>query len=416
MSPPVPALETTVPPYDNRMHHAQVGSIGLRRHHRDCGIARASGVIGATWVRASKQLPWLAWDCSACRKQSLLQKIASAVKRGAEWLATMQNADGSLGVCAALPQPGWATPYAILLWSALDTLAPERQRAAAWLLAQKGLRPPVPEIARSPVGHDPTLVGWPWIENTHSWLEPTALAILALSRLSLHDHRSRRRGNAVIIIDRALPHGGWNPGGKAVFGRELRPQPGPTGIAMLALATCATQGAAERSGSGHRLSSSNTSRRHGPDLPGLGRARPPCLGCRAARCPGLVEPVACLGRRASRFGRRARACCFWLAENEPWSSSAPEPRNRSRGPPEGRVRIVRRTDRSMIGCMKWPIGPEITKHETSIIPHRRRRPPSRPGWLSSRLAIMTKRRFGPTCSLPAPGPTPTISSRSSAEV
>ena len=217
----------------------------------------------------------------SCHEAEPPQKVASAVKRGAEWMATMQNADGSLGVCASLPQPGWATPYAILLWSALDTLAPERQRAAAWLLAQKGLRPPVPDIARSPVGHDPALVGWPWIEKTHSWLEPTAMAILALNRLSLHDHARVDEG-MLIITDRALAHGGWNPGGKAVFGRELRPQPGPTGIAMLALATRATKGRPERGGSGHHLSSSSVTRRQGPDLPGLGRARPPCLGCRAA--------------------------------------------------------------------------------------------------------------------------------------
>jgi hypothetical protein len=176
-----------------------------------------------------------------CREAEPSEEIARVVERGAEWLVTMQNANGSLGVCASLPQPGWATPYAILLWSALDTLAPRRQRAAAWLLAQKGLRPPVPEIARWPVGHDPMLVGWPWTEKTHSWLEPTALAILALNRLALHDH-ARVDEAMLIVIDRALAHGGWNPGGKAVFGRELRPQPASTGMAMLALATRAANG------------------------------------------------------------------------------------------------------------------------------------------------------------------------------
>ena len=67
------------------------------------------------------------------------------------------------------------------------------------------------------------------------------MAILALNRLSLHDHARVDEG-MLIITDRALAHGGWNPGGKAVFGRELRPQPGPTGIALLALATRATKG------------------------------------------------------------------------------------------------------------------------------------------------------------------------------
>jgi hypothetical protein len=39
-----------------------------------------------------------------------------------------------------------------------------------------------------------------------------------------------------MILDRALPHGGWNCGNKTVFGRELRPQPVPTAVSLLALA------------------------------------------------------------------------------------------------------------------------------------------------------------------------------------
>jgi hypothetical protein len=84
------------------------------------------------------------------------------------------------------------------------------------------------------LGHDPTLVGWPWIEGTHSWLEPTALAVLALSREGLGDHPRVAEGLAVVR-DRSLAHGGWNYGNRTVFNRELRPQPGPTGLALLAL-------------------------------------------------------------------------------------------------------------------------------------------------------------------------------------
>ena len=142
--PTLPALATTVPSDNNRMHHVQVDSIGLRRHHQ---IAKSRGPLGLSerpGFERRSNFPGLLGIALLATKQSLLRRSASAVKRGAEWLATMQNADGSLGVCASLPQPGWATPYAILLWSALDTLAPERQRAAAWLLAQKGLSPARP--------------------------------------------------------------------------------------------------------------------------------------------------------------------------------------------------------------------------------------------------------------------------------
>ncbi|HEU5118087.1 MAG TPA: hypothetical protein VFT74_15800, partial [Isosphaeraceae bacterium] len=39
-----------------------------------------------------------------------------------------------------------------------------------------------------------------------------------------------------LIRDRTIESGGWNYGNKVVFGRELRPQPAPTGLGLLALA------------------------------------------------------------------------------------------------------------------------------------------------------------------------------------
>ena len=39
-----------------------------------------------------------------------------------------------------------------------------------------------------------------------------------------------------LMLDRAIPGGGWNYGNNVVFGHVLRPHPGPTGIALMALA------------------------------------------------------------------------------------------------------------------------------------------------------------------------------------
>src|SRR5262249_9989037 len=128
------------------------------------------------------------------------------------------------------------TAYSLLLWTILEHHTNPRRRAATWLLAEKGQ--PIPSEAASEgsiVGHDPSLIGWPWIDGTHSWMEPTALAILALGREGLAAHARVAEG-VRLLYDRALPHGGWNYGNRSVFGRELRPQPGPTGLALLALA------------------------------------------------------------------------------------------------------------------------------------------------------------------------------------
>jgi hypothetical protein len=159
----------------------------------------------------------------------------AAVRDAADWLVTLQQADGSLGVTPALPSPGWTTPYALLLWNALGGFEVARRRALTWLLELKGRTLPPETIRSQVIGHDPTLVGWPWIKDTHSWLEPTALAVLALDREGQKDHPRAIEGT-LLIRDRAIPQGGWNYGNKTVFGHPLCPQPGPTGLALLALA------------------------------------------------------------------------------------------------------------------------------------------------------------------------------------
>jgi hypothetical protein len=151
----------------------------------------------------------------------------------ADWLASIQRPDGSLGASEGASAPGWPTPYAILLWAGVGGHATPRRLAVAWLLGRGGNAAATPNDGV--IGHDGTLVGWPWVADTHSWLEPTALAVLALRREGLGGHARTVEGLR-LIRDRAVADGGWNYGNSRVFGRTLRAQPGPTGLALLALA------------------------------------------------------------------------------------------------------------------------------------------------------------------------------------
>jgi len=78
------------------------------------------------------------------------------------------------------------------------------------------------------------LRGWPWIANTHSWVEPTSLAILAL-RITGGAEQERVKEGLHLLLDRQLPGGGWNYGNTKVFGQELFPFPESTGTALNAL-------------------------------------------------------------------------------------------------------------------------------------------------------------------------------------
>jgi hypothetical protein len=160
-------------------------------------------------------------------------RALEAARAAGDWLASIQRRDGSLGISEALAAPGWPTAHALLLWRALGIHEAPRRLAAGWLLGRKGNSVPLGPTNLS--GHDSTIVGWPWVEDTHSWLEPTALAVLALRGEGMGDHPRVVEGLR-LIRNRALPSGGWNYGNVSTFGRELRPQPGPTGLALLALA------------------------------------------------------------------------------------------------------------------------------------------------------------------------------------
>jgi hypothetical protein len=73
------------------------------------------------------------------------------------------------------------------------------------------------------------------------------MAVLALSGERLVDH-PRVKAGIHLILKRALRCGGWNYGNSVVFGRELRAQPGPSGIALLALAASGEETAECRRG------------------------------------------------------------------------------------------------------------------------------------------------------------------------
>ncbi len=105
------------------------------------------------------------------------------------------------------------------------------QRAVAWLLSVEGSR--IEYLDKT--GHDTTIIGWPWVQGTHSWIEPTAISVLALKHAGLSDHPRTREG-VRLLIDRLLRSGGCNYGNTVIFGQELRPHLQPTGLTLLALA------------------------------------------------------------------------------------------------------------------------------------------------------------------------------------
>lgn len=173
----------------------------------------------------------------ACLALVASNRERERIARGLDFLLARQQKDGSVGVSQSRPTPGWGTAPAMLALIATGKTNQPRIESAqsaalTWLLRSEG-RP----FKSNPAiyGHNTRLRGWAWIDGTHSWLEPTAWAVLALRATGHADH-PRVREAVTLMLDRALPSGGWNYGNSVMFGNELRPFPAQTGMVLAALA------------------------------------------------------------------------------------------------------------------------------------------------------------------------------------
>ncbi|HKT34522.1 MAG TPA: hypothetical protein VJR03_06790 [Nitrospira sp.] len=148
-------------------------------------------------------------------------------------LVREQSQDGRVSITPTHSESFWPTALAILAWQHSPKSSTAQRHSIDFLLKTTGAHSR--RTSEDPAAHDTNLRGWPWVGRTHSWIEPTALAIIALKAMGTVEHE--RVYEAVrLILDRQLPHGGWNYGNTVVFGRELHPAPDSTGAALAGLA------------------------------------------------------------------------------------------------------------------------------------------------------------------------------------
>lgn len=161
-------------------------------------------------------------------------------------LVREQSEDGRVCINRDHPISYWPTSIAILSWHDSPTSREAQLRAVRFLLDTTGLH--FSRRSDAPWAHDTQLKGWPWIDETHSWVEPTAMCVMAIRRTG-HGKHERVREAVQMLLNRQLPRGGWNYGNTFMFGRELHPMPESTGAALTGLA-----GSVERNTIAHSLS------------------------------------------------------------------------------------------------------------------------------------------------------------------
>ncbi len=154
-------------------------------------------------------------------------------------LMEAQTVDGKVSVTLDDQGPHWPTALAAIAWHQYsahyqDEFAGScvlaRDRGIAYLLGCGGEVIPRSKI----VGHNSELLGWPWVLGTHSWLEPTALALMALRHAGRQTH-PRAIEAAELLLDRQLTTGGANYGNTFVLGQLLRAHVLPSAMSVVAL-------------------------------------------------------------------------------------------------------------------------------------------------------------------------------------
>jgi hypothetical protein len=148
-------------------------------------------------------------------------------------LASSQLNDGRIILSKGYEEIFWPTALAVMAWDNSQDCIEAKSLGIDFLLKNSGKH--WIKKNNSFAGHDTSVRGWPWIGNTHSWVEPTSLVLLALEANGHGDHERAREARR-MLLDRQLDKGGWNYGNTAVFGQQLRAMPESTGLALNALA------------------------------------------------------------------------------------------------------------------------------------------------------------------------------------
>jgi len=185
------------------------------------------------------QLPDTGWGYSSFTEQAYpeptcysllaLTNTSFSPNKTLSWLSSLVASDGKL----YLPgdnMPNWETSILVTTLTKLDQLPEVRASSINWLLEWKGKPTDQSEI----VPLNASLIGWSWISDTFSWVQPTSHAVLALKLAGLKTH-DRVKEAETLLFDRICVNGGWNFGNPIIYDRPIDPTAMDTAIALFAL-------------------------------------------------------------------------------------------------------------------------------------------------------------------------------------
>ncbi|MBL8798833.1 MAG: DUF362 domain-containing protein [Planctomycetia bacterium] len=194
-------------------------------------MSHAEGGWGyAAEQRAQPEPTCLALLALALDRERHAEKIAAGLK----FLQQGISPDGGYRSLPGRDEAVWPTSQVLFTQFCLGAPADQLARTASFLLELRGQTTELAAEEKHVSDIDMSLIGWPWLANTFSWVEPTAWACLVLRRAGHGQHPRVQEGQR-MLLNRVLDQGGINYGNRRVFQVMTSPLPIPTALLLLAM-------------------------------------------------------------------------------------------------------------------------------------------------------------------------------------
>jgi hypothetical protein len=167
-------------------------------------------------------------------------------------IRSMQMRDGGFKPCRSFNKSTWVTALAVTACSVRGEFGPPFQSGVKWLVGTTGFESSTWIKVRKAVGlagfeRETKWRGWPWMQDTAAWVEPTAQSILALKKAAQHfpqtDVTDRVADGEKLLLAVRTRDGGWNAGNPVAARVDQVSYPETTALALLGLQSAAPQDA-----------------------------------------------------------------------------------------------------------------------------------------------------------------------------
>jgi hypothetical protein len=170
--------------------------------------------------------------------------IQASFQRGLAWLLSCQHPDGGWGINESDPESGWQTAWALIFLQNSGQVNDVIRRAVDWLISVPTYLVSPQELKKSevPQSTENEALVWPWWPGQAGWVEPTALAVLALNNYVDIPLAAARIKAALAYFERyRTSMGGWNVGNAGPLDTNVPARAYPTSLVLMALACVAQQ-------------------------------------------------------------------------------------------------------------------------------------------------------------------------------